>query len=214
MNGGKILIHGTYASPYYDPVKAHEYYEQHKKLKGRSVKTGSLNDTGKKAAAYVKNRLDEEKKGISEDLKNVTKNRYKTAQNDTLSKVKENSQKLKSNIEALRVKLKKMNPAQRKQAEIQIRAQIKKLKEANDKEREELQNAYKDVAKGISEDYNKNATALNEKYHNKYADEVDKMAKDPNMQKAKKGKSSGSNKGYTFVFRRQEMANKAKSKKK
>lgn len=25
----------TYANPYYDPVKAHEYYEEHKKLKGR-----------------------------------------------------------------------------------------------------------------------------------------------------------------------------------
>ena len=38
-----ILIH--YASPYYDPVKAHEYYEQHKHLKGRP--TGRLTDEGK-----------------------------------------------------------------------------------------------------------------------------------------------------------------------
>ena len=37
-----ILMH--YASPYYDPVKAHEYYEQHKQLKGRP--TGRLTDEG------------------------------------------------------------------------------------------------------------------------------------------------------------------------
>ena len=53
------LIH--YASPYYDPVKAHEYYEEHKKLKGRKS-TAGLNDKGKEAARYVKEQINTEKK--------------------------------------------------------------------------------------------------------------------------------------------------------
>lgn len=40
-----------YASPYYDPVKAHECYEQHKQLKGRSS-TAGLNEKGREVARY------------------------------------------------------------------------------------------------------------------------------------------------------------------
>ena len=51
-----------YASPYYDPVKAHEYYEAHKHLKGRRSTT-KLSDEGKEVWAYTKNQITEEKKG-------------------------------------------------------------------------------------------------------------------------------------------------------
>ena len=53
-----ILIH--YASPYYDPVKAHEYYEQHKHLKGRP--TGRLTDEGKQVWKVTKTNIDQAKK--------------------------------------------------------------------------------------------------------------------------------------------------------
>lgn len=53
-----ILIH--YASPYYDPVKAHEYYEQHKHLKGRP--TGRLTDEGKQVWKVTKMNIDQAKK--------------------------------------------------------------------------------------------------------------------------------------------------------
>lgn len=66
---GSFLIH--YASPYYDPVKAHEYYMEHRQLKGRKS-TAGLNDTGKEAARYVKQRLDEEKKGLIKTHKDLT----------------------------------------------------------------------------------------------------------------------------------------------
>ena len=48
-----------YASPYYDPVKAHEYYMRTRELKGRS--TSSLNDEGKKVWSYTKNNIKSEK---------------------------------------------------------------------------------------------------------------------------------------------------------
>lgn len=50
-----------YASPYYDPVKAHEYYMRTRELKGRrSVQ--KLSDEGKKVWAYTKNEIKTEKK--------------------------------------------------------------------------------------------------------------------------------------------------------
>ena len=51
----------AYASKYYDPVKAHEYYMKHRQLRGRKSTTG-LNSTGKEAAKFVKDKLQEERK--------------------------------------------------------------------------------------------------------------------------------------------------------
>ena len=59
----------AYASKYYDPVKAHEYYEKHKKLKGRQSTKGMTNSQ-KEMAAYVKDKLSAEKK---QKLESVTK---------------------------------------------------------------------------------------------------------------------------------------------
>ena len=44
MNNDQLM---HYASKYYDPVKAHEYYLKNRELKGRRS-TGSLDDEGKK----------------------------------------------------------------------------------------------------------------------------------------------------------------------
>lgn len=59
----------AYASKYYDPVKAHEYYEKHKKLKGQHSTKGMTNSQ-KEMAAYVKDKLSAEKK---QKLEGVTK---------------------------------------------------------------------------------------------------------------------------------------------
>lgn len=50
-----------YASKYYDPVKAHEYYEEHKQLKGRRL-ASKLDDEGKKIWSYTKESITSEKK--------------------------------------------------------------------------------------------------------------------------------------------------------
>lgn len=52
-----------YASQYYDPVKAKEYYERTKKLKGRDE--GELSDTQKEAFGYAKTQITEEKQRTS-----------------------------------------------------------------------------------------------------------------------------------------------------
>lgn len=51
MDEPKVAVLRHYASPYYDPQKAHEYYMRTRELKGRS--TTSLNDDGKKIWSYT-----------------------------------------------------------------------------------------------------------------------------------------------------------------
>lgn len=46
MDKPKVAVLRHYASPYYDPQKAHEYYMRTRELKGRS--TTSLNDEGRR----------------------------------------------------------------------------------------------------------------------------------------------------------------------
>lgn len=69
----------AYASKYYDPVKAHEYYEAHKKLKGRQSRTSTkgLNDEGKAAAKYVKEQIMAEKKEFNNRLKEILSQKVK-----------------------------------------------------------------------------------------------------------------------------------------
>lgn len=50
---------GGYASKYYDPEKAHEYYEKTKKLKGRRSNAG-LNEEGQAAAEYMRKQVDDQ----------------------------------------------------------------------------------------------------------------------------------------------------------
>jgi hypothetical protein len=56
----QFLAH--YADPYYDPVKAHEYYLQNRQLKGRQSTKG-MSETQKEGLAYAKNQLAIAKKG-------------------------------------------------------------------------------------------------------------------------------------------------------
>lgn len=56
----------AYASKYYDPQKAHEYYMQHRKLKGKTRSRSQLTDEGKEALDYVKEQLKAERDRIRE----------------------------------------------------------------------------------------------------------------------------------------------------
>lgn len=46
-----------YASKYYDPAKAHEYYMKTRHLKGYDTQGKTLNDEGKQAKAYITKRI-------------------------------------------------------------------------------------------------------------------------------------------------------------
>lgn len=211
------IEHKQYASPYYDPVKAHEYYEQHKQLKGnrRSTSTASLNEKGKKAALYVKSKIDEEHKSELTKHQEEVKVQREEAKNNTKAKVDAATKELKSKTEAMKVRLKKMNPAQRKQAEIHARAEIERMKKENEENRKALMEEYGEVSKGISESSAKTRGEIGDKYHNKYADEIDAIKKDASMLKGKKGSSSSKSGGkYIFEYRKDTVAAQKAAKKK
>lgn len=150
------LVH--YASPYYDPVKAHEYYEEHKKLKGRRS-TAGLSEEGRIAAAYIKKRLSDERKSKIDSHKKHTEASIKSIQNNVKTEseaaqyeVKDNAERLRRTIEShnnemnsqiaqLQSKLKNIgNSAARNSIKREVAAKIASLREKNAKQRETLQN--------------------------------------------------------------------------
>lgn len=80
----------------YDPVKAHEYYERTKELKGRHS-TSEFSDTQKEGFAYTKNKVQEERKGA-----------FKSASLQNKEAVKQLRDKAKGRREEIREKLKEI----------------------------------------------------------------------------------------------------------
>lgn len=85
-----------YASPYYDPVYAHEYYEKHKKLKGRNT----LSDKGKEVADYVTKQLNAERDKKINASKTNTSNSLLKAQESRQNAINSSSNTMSKNIEA------------------------------------------------------------------------------------------------------------------
>ena len=85
-----------YASKYYDPVYAHEYYEKHKKLKGRS----SLSEKGKEVADYVTKKMNEERDKEVSSSKSKTTRSLESARNKHSSTVESSRNTRDRNIEA------------------------------------------------------------------------------------------------------------------
>lgn len=130
---GWDLIEERYASKYYDPQKAHEYYEKHKQLKGKTS-TSNLNEEGKKAAKYVKQKIAEEKKAAIEKHK----------------------EEMNKKIAALREKFNELPKADRKALRAEVTQAIKALRDehkaAKTKIKEDYDNKYNDELNKIKSD--------------------------------------------------------------
>lgn len=85
-----------YASKYYDPVYAHEYYEKHKKLKGRS----HLSEKGKEVADYVTKKINEERDKEVSSSKARTTGSLEAARNKHSLAVESSRNTRDRNIEA------------------------------------------------------------------------------------------------------------------
>lgn len=155
------LAHSTdylehYASPYYDPVKAHEYYMRTRQLKGTSSNKKSLNDAGKEAKEYVSNQLNEEyKKKVSD----VDSGKSESLNNDNVARIK-------SSIDLFRSRLENMSDSQREKASKQLTKMISLYKKAINKRKQTLKRS------------------LNEEYKMKKTEEINKITSDSKFQKA------------------------------
>lgn len=188
------LLH--YASPYYDPVKAHEYYMRTRELKGRRS-TAGLNDSGKAAVKYVKEQLTAERKAKVKESKEQTNSAIDTLRTQKKAKVEEYKNEMSGKIESLRAKLKKMSKQEKAQKKEQIYEEIAKLREDNKAERTRLSEELKKASSDLRASHKETAAALKEEYDQKYEEELAKIKADSSMKKTKKSgkkKSSGSSK--------------------
>ena len=116
------LVH--YASPYYDPVYAHEYYMAHRKLKGRQRSAyQDLNSSGRKEAKRYK-----------KDRNFQRDNEIASAQSKATSEINRHNEQAKS--QRLKLKTQTLND---------IKKQSKSLKEATSRFRNEYERALKNT---------------------------------------------------------------------
>ena len=180
---GKAIKH--YASQYYDPVKAHEYYEEHKKLKGRKS-TAGLNAEGKNAASYIKEQLNKERKARVDAHKQKTdaaietskqrKTLQSTAQREQTKatidnmreqkkqKVAAHKEQTQSKIDQIREYLKNLNPIERDRKQDQMQSQIDALREANKAERTRLNDEFKSSSTALREVQKRNIQGFQEEH--------------------------------------------------
>ena len=146
------LMH--YASKYYDPVKAHEYYEEHKQLKGRNKVT--LTDEGRAIAKSVKENLNKEKSS-----------KIKSGNEDVKKVLDSNAAHLRNKVASLNKFLQQLSPAQREAQKERIQTMISSLRLRNENARKKLQENRKKFNQTIRDDYK-----------SKYETELEKIKKE------------------------------------
>ena len=132
---GPHLAH--YASPYYDPVYAHEYYMAHRKLKGRS--TSGLNDEGKAAAYQVKKALQEEKKKRISESNERKKAGIASSSASTKAKIKSSSAYTKGLISRSSEQTKNQIKTSSEQKDAKIKAERERVKSQISQHKQSMQ---------------------------------------------------------------------------
>ena len=198
-----ILEH--YASPYYDPVKAHEYYEAHKKLKGRKT-TSNLNEEGRNIASYVKEQINKERDSKIDAHRSQTDSQIESAQSERDRKIEQHKNEMNSAIGALRNQLKRMSPASKRAHRDEIQADINALREENAEMRAELSAEFKQTKVDLNAGHKTEKANLTAEYEEKYLQELDKLHADPKYKKVAKTKkkSSGKTKSSSSIRQKYE----------
>ena len=183
-----ILIH--YASPYYDPVKAHEYYEQHKHLKGRPI--GRLTEEGKQVWKVTKMNIDQAKKIENDEARLVKISSVQQFQN----KVKEQrtivQSKLTELLNAINAKYKTdteaLTETQKHQIEVNNRLKKQKTEDIKNKKAREIESLKEDTSDMDSEEreeyYEKRKQKIS-KIIDKYSKESEQNILDNNVKNNK-----------------------------
>lgn len=203
-----------YASPYYDPVKAHEYYMKNRELKWENSRksTAGLNDEGKAVARYVKNQLDTERKSKVDAHNNQTQAQIDVKKNNMdstinakkknmIASIESHKTQTKEKIEKLREELKGMSMDDWNKHAERIQSEIAKLRESNDIIRAKLQAEYSSESANLRTAYKNDSTnlrnahkietaRLSKEYEEKYKSELDKLKSDAKYIKVSKSSKS------------------------
>lgn len=142
----------AYASKHYDPVKAHNYYMEHRKLKGRR---GTLNDTGKEALSYVKQQLKEQRDKELEAAKKAKEQALNVLQS-ALNSIVQNIQK--------RLESGNLSAEQKKA----LKSRISGLKTIYTRDKRAVNETYRTKVKTAREKYKKEVEAETDKVYANY----------------------------------------------
>lgn len=173
-----------YASKYYDPVKAHEYYERTKKLKGRS----SLSEKGKEVADYVTKQLNSERdQKISASKTNTTNSlskakakhqaRVQSSQNirdaniaarkaATQKGIDNHNTQMQNQISQLQDELREWGASGKAGKTKEIRNKIARLREKNAEEKEKLQNELSSYSESERYSHSERSASSQSQYSN------------------------------------------------
>lgn len=151
----------AYSSPYYDYQKAHEYYEQHKQLKGKTRSKSQLSDEGKEVwevAQYnIKKSKESEQQSVSDQITGQI-----------------------NNIQAAITQLKNLASGQRGAKKQAIQARIESLRTSLATKKEQLKSVLKSRQEGIKSDNEAMSEAV--KKENAKVGEKAKQEKERNTQ--------------------------------
>ena len=173
-----------YASKYYDPVKAHEYYERTKKLKGRN----SLSEKGKEVADYVTKQLNSERdQKISASKTNTTnslskakarhQSRVQSSQNirdaniaarkaATQKGIDNHNTQMQNQISQLQDELREWGASGKAGKTKEIRNKIARLREKNAEEKEKLQNELSSYSESERYSHSERSASSQSQYSN------------------------------------------------
>lgn len=204
-----------YASPYYDPVKAHEYYMRNRELKKRRS-TAGLNEEGKNAARYVREQLRNERKQKVADSKSKTDSDVKSLQAQTKKnieqareekqeKLEHHNAQMEAQIANLKRTLEAMSDEEKAANSEKIQGEIDAARAANKAERQEIQDDYNAFVKrarsrqsfktkSLREQHRQNTQQYKEEYESKYDSELEKIKSTASFQKQKKSSSKSASK--------------------
>lgn len=202
-----------YASPYYDPVKAHEYYMKHRELIGRRS-TSTLNDKGKEAARYVREQLKTERKSkqdrvtrrTQKDISSVTESTnasIQSARERKKQQIENHKAAMEAKINTLRNSLEGLTGEEKKAQSAKVKTEVASLREENQKVREQLNAEYLAFSQRARAERSEEVASLRSessarrkdikaKYDEKYIEELDRIKADPSMLKQKKSRSTSS----------------------
>lgn len=200
-----------YASEYYDPVKAHQYYEEHKKLKGRTS-TAGLSSSQKITASYVKKSIQDEYKNNVESSKEEQKVKQEDLKNTAQNDITTYRDQAQIKINSLVSELKNMRPIDRKSNRLRIQRQIDILRADNTAKRKEILEKYKDDSGTLSTEYKNSRSQMKTDADNKYANELDKIRSESSYGSSGSSSdhSSGSSSSARYALDRDEIRRLAK----
>lgn len=179
-----------YASPYYDPVKAHEYYMKTRELKGRKTSTAGLNDEGKGAATYVKGQIEGERKLRTEAANTTRRQNLESATEKARTAINTGAASTRRKVNDLRHKLSRMSKAEKLLNKGRIQSEIDTLREENSRERRQIQVQLQNYGKVENLKYQNEAKRLSNWAEETYDEQLGKIQGEKSFQKTTKRKKS------------------------